>query len=129
MENQALYENLYNQVKGNLNYREIQELNSLKEENIPVLEEKIQKLKGSIRFVRIAVIAILILIILSASLIQSELIPKLNHFLILFLIMFPISIGNAVVGGNSISALQKRIDTFEMMVILIKDEFTISLTG
>lgn len=93
------------------------------------MEEKIQKLKGSIRFVRIAVIAILSLIVISASLIQLELAPKLNHFLIFFMMMFPISIGNAVVGANSLTSLQKRIGNFELMVILIKDEFTISLTN
>jgi len=46
MDNQTFYDNLLNQVKDNLNYKETQKLKSLKEGNIPILEEKIQKLNG-----------------------------------------------------------------------------------
>lgn len=123
MENQAFYDDLLNQVKDSLKYEEVQELKSINKENIPLLEEKIQKLKGSIRFVRISVIAILILIILAASVIQIALTPKLNRFLILFMMIFPISVANAVIGSNSLPSLQKRIDNFELMLILTKGEW------
>ena len=121
MENKAFYNNLLITIKDDLNDQEIKELGSFQKENIPLLEKKIQKAKSSIKFVRIAMFIILSLIFLFAFLFEYNAVPKLNHFLFSLLMVFPIAISNTLIGKNSLPTLQKKIDTFELMLLLTKN--------
>lgn len=123
MENQAFYDDLFIKVKDSMKYQELQELKSFKKENIPLLEKKIQKLKSGKVFLRIVMFSILTLIILFAVLFQENVTPKLNHLLFALLMFFPIALSNAISGKKSLPALQKKIDTFEFMLVLTKNEW------
>ena len=126
MENQAFYDDLFTKVKDNLNYQEIQELRSFQKGNIPLLEKKIRQLKSGIKFLRIVIFVILSIIILFSFSLQMGDLPKLNQFIFLLLMIFPIAISNSITGKKSLPALQKKIDTFEFMLILTKDEWAIA---
>ena len=121
MENQALYDDLFTKVKDSLNYQEIQELISLQKENIPLLEKKLEKLKSGKVFVRIVMLSILTLMMLFSILLQANALPKLNQFILLFLMIIPVGLSNSIVGKNSLPALQNKIDNFELMLMLTKN--------
>ncbi len=126
MENQAFYDDLFTKVKDSLNYQEIQELRSFQKGNIPLLEKKIRQLKSGIKFLRIISFAFLSLLILLAFLLQWGGVPKLNQFIFFFLMVFPIGMSNAISGKKSLPVLQKKIDTFEFMLVLTKDKWAIA---
>ena len=126
MENQAFYDNLLKEVNDNLNYREIQELKSFKKENVPLLEKKIQKLKKNNRFGQIMMVSILLLITLFSFFLQLDIFPKLHRFFIILIMYFPILLASSIFGKGSLVKTQKKIDTFELMLVLTKNEWAIA---
>jgi hypothetical protein len=125
MENQAFYNSLLNGVNNNLNYREIQELKSFKKENAPLLETKIQKLKKNNRFGQIMMVSVLVLIVLFSFFLQLDIFPKLHRFFVILIMYFPVLLGSAIFGKTSLVKTQRKIDTFELMLILTKDEIPV----
>lgn len=128
MENQAFYDSLIKKVKDNLNYKERQELKSLKQENIPVIEKKILKLKKQLRFAQIMMIICLIMIILFSVANQWSTTPRLHYFFVTFPWYITIYLGVGILGKGSLSHMQKRIDTFELLLILTENESNLKIS-
>ena len=122
MNNLELYENLLAEVKGEFNFKENRTLKSIKTENIPLLENKIQKLKKNNRFGQIMFGSILLLSLIIAFFLQSDILPKFHRFFGTFLIALPVVLGMAFFGKSSPANAQRKIDIFELMLILTKDE-------
>ena len=122
MNNRELYENLLAEVKEEFNFEENRTLKSIKTENIPLLENKIQKLKKNNRFGQIMFGSILLLSLIIAFFLQSDILPKFHRFFGNLLIALPVVLGMAFFGKSSLANVQRKIDVFELMLILTKDE-------
>ncbi len=129
MENQTFYESLLEKIKGYLNFKETQELKSLKKENVPVLEKKIQKLKKQLRFAQIIMFFVLLLIVIISFILQLNILPKLHRFFVILLMYLPITLGPVIFGKASMVGTQKKIDTFELMLILTKNGSDFIISG
>ena len=122
MNNLELYENLLVEVKGEFNFKENRTLKSIKTENIPLLENKIQKLKKNNRFGQIMFGSILSVMVIIPFILQLDIWPKFHRFFIILLMYLPISLAPVLFGKSSPANAQRKIDIFELMLILTKDE-------
>ncbi len=122
MNNRELYENLFEEVKGELNFKPLQELKTLKKENESLIEKKIKKLQKNNRFTKIIIGLFLLLSLIIAFFLQSDILPKFHRFFGNLLIALPVVLGMAFFGKSSLANVQRKIDVFELMLILTKDE-------
>jgi len=122
MNNRELYENLFEEVKGELNFKPLQELKTLKKENESLIEKKIKKLQKNNKFTKIIIGLFLLLSVIIAFFLQSDILPKFHRFFGTLLIYLPAVLGMSLFGKSSLANVQRKIDVFELMLILTKDE-------
>ena len=121
MNNRELYENLFEEVKGELNFKQVQELKTLKKENESLIEKKIKKLQKNNRFVKIMIAIILLLILIISVFLQLDILPKFHRFFGNLLIYLPLVLGISIFGKSSLANVQRKMDVFELILILTKN--------
>ena len=122
MNNRELYENLFEEVKGELNFKPLQELKTLKKENESLIEKKIKKLQKNNRFTKIIIGLFLLLSLIIAFFLQSDILPKFYRFFGNLLIALPVVLGMSLFEKSSPANVQRKIDVFELMLIMTKNE-------
>ena len=122
MNNRELYENLFEEVKGELNFKPLQELKTLKKENESLIEKKIKKLQKNNRFTKIIIGLFLLLSLIIALFLQSDILPKFHRFFGNLMVTLPVVLGMSLFEKSSPANAQRKIDVFELMLILTKDE-------
>jgi len=122
MNNRELYENLFEEVKGELNFKPLQELKTLKKENESLIEKKIKKLQKNNRFTKIIIGLFLLLSLIIAFFLQSDILPKFHRFFVNLMVALPVVLGMSLFEKSSPANVQRKIDVFELMLIMTKNE-------
>ena len=119
MNRDELYESLVKEVKGNLNFKQIQVLKTLKKENEPLIEEKIHKLKKGEKINEILFHSILGLMVILAFILQTDFLQNYHHFIIILLAFLPISLSS---GFRSMKNSIANLNILRTLLMLTKND-------
>ena len=123
MNNEKLYENLLNEIKGELNFKEIQELKTLKKENKPLLLKKIKKLEKRKKTERVMIMFVLILFVILAFILQTDFIKSVHRQIVIILPFLAIALSPNLISEKSNANTTKNLFIFDL-ILRLTDEPT-----
>jgi len=122
MNNQELYESLLKEVKGELNFKQIQDLKSLKKENGSLIEKMVQKLEKRKKFDFFILTTILVLIVILSFILQTNFLPNYHRLINIILPFIAITISFFLTTEKSIPKTMKSLFVFELLNTLTKNQ-------
>ncbi len=114
MENQALFETLLDEVKGDLNFKEIQLLKSQGKATETLIEHKIQKLEKRKKLNWVYLVSLLILLAALSFILQDNILWSYKHAITALIPWVAISVTMLFYTRKSIPKTIKSLLVFEL---------------
>ncbi len=122
MKNQALFKTLLDEVKDDLNFKEIQQLKSQDKTNETLIEHKIQKLEKRKKLNWFYLVSLLILLVALSFILQTDLLWGYKSLILTLVMGTAVSIPMLFYTQKSIPKTIKSLLVFELMDTINKQQ-------